>query len=290
MRGSIGDALCDTQRANGHAMPMGGISRVVESRHPGYRKGDLVRGHEGLLDQAVCDGSGLIKLQARMDRSSLALGALGMPGFGAYLGLLDIGQPKAGETVVVAAASGAVGSMLGQIAKLKGCRVIGIAGGSDKCRFAVEELGLDACIDRRVTDLAGQLPAACPKGIDVYLENTSGALFDAVLPLLGPQARVQHCGLIARYNDGGSSRDQERLGLLGRALLSKRIRIQGFIIFADYGERRGEFFNPLSAWLKEGKVRFRKDLAGDLNDAPQAFVGLLEDRNFDKLVVRVAND
>ncbi len=166
-----------------------------------------------------------------------------MPGFKAYMGLLDIGQPKAGETVVVAAATGVVGSVVGQLARLKGCRVVGVAGGAEKCRFVVEELGFDACIERRSANLREQLAAACPKGIDVYFENVGGAVFDAVLPLLNVSARVPVCGLIAHYNDTGLPPGPDRLGLLTRTLLTRRIRMQGFIVFDDYGTRYGEFFS-----------------------------------------------
>jgi NADPH-dependent curcumin reductase CurA len=206
------------------------------------------------------------------------------------MGLLDIGQPKTGETVVVAAASGAVGSVVGQIAKLKGCRVVGIAGSADKSRFVTEELGFDACIDHHSVDLNQQLAAVCYKGIDVYFENVGGKVFDAVLPLLNPAARIPVCGLIAHYNDTALPEGPDRLGLLTRTLLVKRIKMQGFIIFDDYGDRYSEFFNQMSPWLKEGKIKFREDIVDGLENAPQAFIGLLEGKNFGKLVIRVAND
>jgi NADPH-dependent curcumin reductase CurA len=211
-----------------------------------------------------------------------------MPGFTAYMGLLDIGQPQPGETVVVAAATGAVGSVVGQIAKLKGCHVVGIAGGAEKCRAAVEELAFDACIDHRQDDFPKLLAAACPKGIDVYFENVGGTVFDAVLPLLNTRARVPVCGLIARYNDTELPPGPDRLGLLTRTLLTKRITMQGFIIFDDYGQRYGEFFAQMSKWLAEQKIKFREDIVEGLENAPQAFIGLLEGKNFGKLIVRVA--
>jgi NADPH-dependent curcumin reductase CurA len=208
-----------------------------------------------------------------------------------HMGLLDIGQPKAGETVVVVAAvSGAVGSVVGQIAKLKGCRVVGIAGGADKCAYVVNELGFDACIGHRSSDFAEQLAAACPKGIDVYFENVGGAVFDAVLPLLSVGARVPLCGMIAHYNDTALPTSPDRLGLLTRTLLIKRIKMQGFIIFDDYGHRYGEFFTQMSEWLGKGQIKFREDIVDGLDNAPQAFIGLLEGKNFGKLVVRVPND
>ena len=291
MRGRMSDAPSYAAPvALGEVMVGGTVSRVETSQHPDFQPGDLVLASCGWQSHALSDGKGLTKLDARMTHPSLALGVLGMPGFTAYMGLLDIGQPSNGETVVVAAASGAVGSVVGQIAKLKGCRVIGIAGGSDKCRFVVEDLGFDACIDRRSNDLAGQLAAACPKGIDVYFEGVGGAVFDAVLPLLNAKARVPLCGLIAHYNDTALPAGPDRLGLLTRTLLTKRIRMQGFIIFDDYGPRYGEFFNQMSLWLKEGKIKFREHLVDGLENAPQAFIGLLEGKNFGKLVVRVTNE
>ncbi|MGL6040989.1 MAG: zinc-binding dehydrogenase [Deefgea sp.] len=212
-----------------------------------------------------------------------------MPGFTAYMGLLDIGQPKAGETVVVAAASGAVGSIVGQIAKLQGCRVVGIAGGADKCAYVVDELGFDACIDRKDPDFAAQLAASCPAGIDVYYENVGGAVFDAVLPLLNTSARVPVCGLIASYNDSQLPAGPDRMGMLMGTLLKKRIKMQGFIIFDDYGHRYGEFFAAMSEWLTAGKIKFKEDRVDGLENAPAAFIGLLEGKNFGKLVVRVAD-
>lgn len=276
--------------ALGEVMVGGTVSRVESSNHPDFKPGDLVLGQSGWQSLALSDGNGLNKLDAAMTHPSLALGVLGMPGFTAYMGLLDIGQPKAGETVVVAAASGAVGSVVGQIAKLKGCHVVGIAGGADKCRYVVDELGFDACIDHRSPDLKQQLASACPKGIDVYFENVGGTVFDAVLPLLNTKARVPVCGLIAHYNDTALPLGPDRLGLLTRTLLVKRIKMQGFIIFDDYAHRYGEFFAEMSQWLKDGKIKFREDVIDGLENAPQAFIGLLEGKNFGKLVVRVARD
>ena len=276
--------------ALGEVMVGSTISRVEASQHPDFKAGDLVLGQSGWQSLALSNGKALSKLDTAMTQPSLALGVLGMPGFTAYMGLLDIGQPQAGETVVVAAASGAVGSVVGQIAKLKGCRVVGIAGGAEKCRYVVSELGFDACIDHRSPDLKQQLAAACPKGIDVYFENVGGAVFDAVLPLLNTRARIPVCGLIANYNDTALPPGPDRLGLLPRTLLIKRIKMQGFIIFDDYAHRYGEFFAEMSQWLKDGKIKFREDVIDGLENAPQAFIDLLEGKNFGKLVVRVARD
>ena len=191
---------------------------------------------------------------------------------------------------MVAAASGAVGSAVGQIAKLKGSRAIGIAGGPEKCRYVVEELGFDACLDHHAADLKQQLAAACPDGIDVYFENVGGVVFNAVLPLLNPRARVPVCGLIAHYNDTALPPGPDRLGLLMGTILKKRIRMQGFIIWNDYGPRHGEFFAQMSEWVAAGKIKYREDIVDGLENAPQALIGLLEGKNFGKLVVRVGED
>jgi NADPH-dependent curcumin reductase CurA len=291
MRGRMSDAPSYADPvAIGAVMVGGTVSCVEASRHPDYQPGDVVLGYSGWQDYAISDGTGLTKLDAKMTHPSLALGVIGMPGFTGYMGLLDIGQPKAEETVVVAAASGAVGSVVGQVAKLKGCRAVGIAGGADKCRFVVDELGFDVCIDRRSADLSRQLAVACPKGIDVYFESVGGAVFDAILPLLNVSARVPLCGLIAHYNDTSLPQGPDRLGLLTRTLLTKRIKMQGFIIFDDYGHRYGEFYQQMSAWLAEGRIKYREDIVDGLEDAPEAFIGLLEGKNFGKLVVRIAQD
>jgi len=266
MRGRMSDAPSYAPHVEiGEVMVGGTVSRVEASEHADYKAGDLVLSYSGWQDYALSDGKGLTKLDARLGKPSHALGVLGMPGFTAYMGLLDIGQPQAGETVVVAAATGAVGSVVGQIAKLKGCRVVGIAGGADKCRYAVEELGFDACIDHR------------------------GAVFNAVLPLLNLHARVPVCGLIANYNAAGKPEGPDHLpGLMGR-LLVRRIKMQGFIIF-DYNHRYMEFFKDMSGWVAAGKIKFREDVVDGLENAPQAFIGLLEGKNFGKLVIRAGDE
>ena len=202
--------------------------------------------------------------------------------------MLDIGEPKAGETVVVSAATGAVGSAVGQIAKLKGCRVVGVAGGSEKCRYAVEELGFDACIDRHEADLKEKLAAACPDGVDVYFENVGGAVFDAVLPLLNVHARIPVCGRIASYNATSLPEGPDRSPALVGMLLVKRIKMQGFIIFDHYETRYRDFVRDMTGWLTEGKVKYREDVVDGLEKAPAAFIGMLEGKNFGKLVVRVS--
>lgn len=291
MRGRMSDAPSYAAPVEIGAVMVGGtVARIEVSHHPDYKAGDLVLSFSGWQDYALSDGVGLIKLDPNtVTKASYALGVLGMPGFTAYMGLLDIGQPKAGETVVVAAATGAVGSVVGQIAKLKGCHVIGIAGGAEKCKYAVEVLGFDACIDHKSADFAQQLAAACHKGIDVYYENVGGAVFDAVLPLLNTSARVPVCGLISAYNATQLPEGPDRLPLLTSTLLIKRIKMQGFIIFDDYGHRYPEFFEQMSRWVKAGEIQFREDIVAGLENAPTAFIGLLEGKNFGKLVINVAD-
>jgi len=264
----------------------GTIARVVASEHPQFRAGERVLANSGWQDYVLSDGQDLLAL-GDDPRPSLSLGGLGMPGFTAYVGLLDIGQPKPGETVVVAAATGAVGSAVGQIAKLKGARVVGIAGGADKCRYAVEELGFDVCIDRRDPQFAQRLAEACPDGIDVYFENVGGAVFDAVLPLLNVGARVPVCGHIADYNSRNLPDGPNRLPLVMATVLQKRIRMQGFIILDHYGERFEAFRREMGEWVASGRIKLREDRVDGLENAPEAFTGLLQGRNFGKLVVRV---
>ncbi|MDD2341943.1 MAG: NADP-dependent oxidoreductase [Tolumonas sp.] len=289
MRGRMSDADSYAKPVQiGETMVGGTVSLVEQSNHPDFKTGDWVLGYTGWQSHAISDGTGLHKLDG-LAQPSLALGVLGMPGFTAYMGLLEIGQPKAGETVVVAAATGAVGSVVGLIAKLKGCRVVGIAGGTEKCRYAVEELGFDACIDHRSPSLSAELAAACPQGIDVYFENVGGAVFDAVLPLLNTSARVPLCGLIAQYNATEFPNGPDRSPLLMRTLLTKRIRMQGFIIFDDYGHRYPEFLQTMENWVSNGAIRHREDMVTGLENAPQAFAGLLEGRNFGKLIIQVSD-
>ncbi|MBD8881734.1 NADP-dependent oxidoreductase [Rhodanobacter sp. 7MK24] len=275
--------------AVGAPMVGGTVNRVVASRHPDFRAGDLVLGNAGWQDYALSDGSGLTPL-GDMPRPSLALGALGMTAFTAYVGLLDIGQPQPGETVVVGAATGAVGAVVGQLARLKGARVIGIAGGADKCRLAVEELGYDSCLDRHAPQLAAHLAAVCPNGIDVYFESVGGEVLDAVLPLLNNHARVPVCGIIAHYNDGAPPAGPDHRPALLSTVLQKRIRMQGFVILDHYATRFADFRREMGEWVAAGRVKTREDVVDGLEQAPDAFIGLLEGRNAGKLVVRVAGD
>lgn len=291
MRGRMSDAPSYAAPVEiDEVMTGGAVSRVERSLNPKFQEGDLVVGSTGWQSHSISDGHNIMAIPSGLPSPSMALGVLGMPGMTAYMGLMDIGQPKAGETLVVAAASGAVGSVVGQVAKLKGLRVVGVAGGADKCRYVVEELGFDACIDHKSPDFANDLALACPKGVDIYYENVGGKVFDAIMPLLNAKARIPLCGLISGYNAHEAPSGPDRLPQLQRTLLTKRVRIQGFIVFDDYGDRQPEFVGAMAPWVREGKVKFREDIVEGLEQAPEAFIGLLEGRNFGKLVVRVAQD
>ncbi|GHD91310.1 MULTISPECIES: NADP-dependent oxidoreductase [Pseudocitrobacter] len=291
MRGRMSDAPSYSPPVELGAVMVGGtVSRVEESRHPNFKTGEWVLGYSGWQSYDVSNGDGLVKLGDAPEHPSWSLGILGMPGFTAYMGLLDIGQPKAGETLVVAAATGPVGATVGQIGKLKGCRVVGIAGGPEKCRHAVEVLGFDLCIDHRAADFAEQLASACPSGIDVYYENVGGKVFDAVLPLLNTSARVPICGLVSGYNATDLPDGPDRLPLLMGTLLKKRIRMQGFIIAQDYGHRIGEFQEEMGRWVQEGKIKYREQIIDGLENAPAALIGLLKGENFGKVVIRLSDE
>ena len=271
----------------GQTMVGGTISRVVASRNPRFRAGQIVLSNAGWQDYALSDGADLTPL-GDLSQPSLALGGLGMPGFTAYVGLLDIGQPRAGETVVVAAATGAVGSVVGQLARLKGARVVGIAGGAKKCRHATEVLGFDACLDHRAPDLGSRLAAACPDGIDVYFENVGGEVLDAVLPLLNLHARMPVCGFIAHYNQDGIEAGQDKRSQLLATVLQKRVRMQGFIILDHYADRFATFQREMSQWVDDGRIVLVEDVVDGLEQAPAALIGLLQGRNLGKTIVRVA--
>jgi len=241
----------------------------------------------GWQSYEVSSGQGVRKLDPRIANPSHALGVLGMPGLTAYVGLLDIGEPKAGETVVLAASTGAVGSVVGQLAKSKGCRVVGIAGAKSKCEYAVKELGYDACVSHYDEDMAEQLKAQCPNGIDVYFENVGGSSWEAVMPLLNNHARVPLCGLIAHYNDTSLPPGPDRMVALQRLLLTKSIRMQGFIV-SNYFHRVPDFVQEVGGLLAAGEMHYKEDVVEGLDNAPQAFFGLFQGANFGKLVVKVS--
>jgi hypothetical protein len=270
-------------------VPIGGVMRafaagtVDQSNHPAFAPGDAVQGLFGVQQYALSDGErvGRIDLsQAPMERW---IGGLGMPGWTAYFGLLDVGKPNAGETVVVSAAAGAVGSIVGQIAKLKGCRAVGIAGGADKCRYVVEQLGFDACVDYKAGNLAAELKAACPNGIDVYFENVGGEILDTVLLQMNPFGRIPVCGLISAYNATKMPDGPKNL----RAVLTQRLTLRGLIVF-DWADRIPEAIRDLGRWHKEGKLTIREDVrTGGIDAYPRILNDLFTGANNGKLVLRI---
>jgi NADPH-dependent curcumin reductase CurA len=268
----------------GQVMVGGTVSQVVRSRHADFADGELVLGYDGWQEYAVSDGRGVRRIDTSLGPISYFLGVLGMPGLTAYAGLLDVGRPRPGETVVVSAAPGAVGSVVGQIAKILGCRAVGIAGTDRKCAYVVEELGLDACINHRTEDLEQALAKHCPGGIDVYYDNVAGRVAEAVLRHLNVGARIPLVGLISQYN-------AEKLppGPNLLPLLIKRALIQGFLV-SDHEHRREAFLRDVSAWLREGRLRYREDIVEGLENAPRAFLRLFRGENFGKLLVRVSRD
>jgi NADPH-dependent curcumin reductase len=289
MRGRMSDAPSYAKPVGvGEVMEGGTVNEVVASNNDKYAVGDIVLAHTGWQTHAVSKGAGLRKLDPSVAPVSTALGVLGMPGMTAYTGLLEIGQPKEGETVVVSAASGAVGSVVGQIARIKGARAVGIAGGPDKCRYVTDELGFDACVDHRAADFPEQLKAACPKGVDVYFENVGVPVFDAVLPLFNTFARIPVCGVIAQYNMTELPPGPDRVPLLLRNVLTKRLTMRGFIV-TDFAAKFPDFIRDMPQWVKEKRIKYREDIAEGLENAPQTFMGLLKGRNFGKQLVRVGN-
>jgi len=282
MRGRMDDAKSYAASvALGDVMVGGTISVVQASNHPGFKPGQHVVGHLGWQQYAVSDGAGLRVVEGGRIPLQAYLGAVGMPGVTAWYGLTQIGKPKAGETVVVSAASGAVGSVVGQIAKMHGCRAVGIAGGREKCDFVTGELGFDACVDYKGDDLFGALKAATPGGIDVYFDNVGGVVLDTVLRRLNAFARIPLCGLISGYNA------TEQYGLKNiRSLLVNRAAIQGFIV-SDHLDRWPEALKDLAGWVAEGRVRYRESVAHGIESAPKAFIGMLRGENFGKQLVKI---
>ncbi|PIB24937.1 NADP-dependent oxidoreductase [Amylibacter kogurei] len=273
----------------GEVMVGGTIAEVITSNHPKFEKGEFVVSFSGWQDYAVSDGAMVNSLGKTPQNPSWALGVLGMPGFTAWAGLTQIGMPKAGETVVVGGATGPVGATVGQIAKILGCRVVGIAGGAEKCAYAVDELGFDACVDYKTDTLNDDLAAATPDGIDIYFENVGGKVFDAVMPLLNTGARIPLCGLISQYNATSLPDGPDRMGMLMGQLLTRRITMRGFIIFDDFGHLYPEFAAQMIKWVTEGKIKYREEIIEGLENAPEAFIGLLNGEAFGKRVIRVGN-
>ena len=284
MRGRMNDAKSYAPPvAIGSVMVGGTVGTVVASKHPGFKPGDIVAGEGGWQKFALLPGSQLRTLDPQAGPISYALGPLGMPGLTAYCALLDIGAPKAGETVVVSAASGAVGSIAGQIAKLKGCRVVGIAGSDEKCAYVVNELGFDECINRRTaTALNAALKSACPDGIDVYFDNTAGRILEAVMRRLNLFARIPLVGLIEQYNATEIPKGPSLV-----PLLVCRAKIEGFLVGDHFGHASAAF-GEIATWLREGKLKYKEDIVEGLEQAPRALIGMLRGENFGKLLVHVS--
>ncbi len=283
MRGWINDTKSYVPPvAIGETMRSYSVGIVDKSNNPAFKAGDAVQGLLGVQRYAISNGERVVKVDASQAPLQRWIGGLGMPGWTAYFGLLEVGQPKAGETVVVSAASGAVGSIVGQIAKIKGCRAVGIAGGAEKCRYVTQELGFDACVDYKAGNLAADLKAAAPKGIDVYFENVGGDILDTVLMQMNLFGRIPVCGLISAYNATSVPDGPKNL----RAVLTQRLRVQGLIVF-DWANRVPEAIAQLGAWHKEGKLKIREDVREGLDTFPDVLNLLYTGGNHGKLVLKV---
>ena len=289
MRGRMSDAPSYAAPVEiGGVMVGGTVAQVVSSDVERFAAGDWVVAFGGWQDYTVSDGTGVINMGQNPQNPSWALGVLGMPGLTAWAGLTQIGQPKAGETLVVAAASGPVGATVGQIAKILGLRVVGVAGGAKKCAHVVDVLGFDACIDHKADGFAAALKAAVPDGIDVYFENVGGAVLDAVLPLLNPSARIPVCGLISQYNATSLPDGPDRMNMLMGMTLRKRMTVRGFIVFDDFGHLYPEFAKQMGDWVSSGKIKYREEMIEGLEEAPAAFIGLLRGEGFGKRVIKLS--
>ncbi|WP_328187896.1 NADP-dependent oxidoreductase [Marinobacter sp. OP 3.4] len=288
MRGRMNDtASYATPVALGEVMTGEAVSEVLESHHPDLSPGDLVIARTGWQTHSVATPDSLYRIDPEIAPPSAWLGVIGMPGFTAYVGLREFGRPQPGETVVVSAASGAVGQVVGQIAKMKGCRVVGVAGAEDKCDYVKTEYGFDACVNYKDEDFEEQLRAACPDGIDVYFENVGGKVFEAVMTLVNDFARIPVCGRIAHYNQTRLPEGPDRLIPFMGQILIKRLMFRGFIQ-SDHNELLPEFRREMGQWLKEGRVKYREDVVEGFENTLTAFQGLLQGNNRGKLVVRVS--
>lgn len=270
--------------AIGGTMVGGVVGQVVESKNPKFKPGDIVQGEFGWQEYAVSDGKGIRKIDPSIAPISTAIGVLGMPGLTAYFGLLEIGQPKAGETVVISGAAGAVGMVVGQIAKIKGCRVVGIAGSDDKVRYLVNELGFDGAFNYKTTkNYVEKLKELCPQGIDVYFDNVGGTITDAVIPLLNVKARMSICGQISQYNLEKPETGPRWLW----AMIVKQARVEGFLVF-QFFDKFAPAAAEMAGWIKEGKLKYREDIVEGFENLPKAFIGMLEGDNTGKRLVKVA--
>lgn len=289
MRGRMNDAKSYAEPVKiGEVMTGQVVGEVLASNIERFTVGDYVLSGNGWQDYALSDGEGVLNLGKEPANPSWSLGILGMPGYTAYAGLLKIGEPKAGETVVVAAASGPVGATVGQIAKIQGCRAVGIAGGPEKCAHVVDNLGFDVCIDHKAADFAEQLKAACPDGIDVYFENVGGKVLYSVLPLLNAFARIPVCGVVSWYNLSGLPDGPDYGPAIMGTILRQKVKMQGFIIYDSFGpETYKEFSQKMSEWLEQGLVTYKEQVVDGLEQAPAAFNDLLVGKSFGKMVVKV---
>jgi hypothetical protein len=287
MRGLISSAKTYVQSAElGQVMPGGAVGRVVESTVPALAAGDIVQGSLGWQDYAAADAAGLRKVDPTIAPISTALGVLGMPGLTAYFGLLDIGRPKAGETVLVSGAAGAVGSVVGQIARLQGCRAVGIAGSDEKVRWLTEDLGFAAAVNYKTArNLYRKLKELCPGGVDVYFDNVGGETTDAALRLINVGARLSICGQISQYN-----LEQPEVGprLLWQ-LIVRQARAEGFMV-TQFADRFGEALPRMAGWIKDGSLKYRETILPGLENTPRAFLGLFLGENIGKQVVKVAEE
>lgn len=284
MRGRMNDVKSYTPPfALGKALEGAAVGRVERSRHPGFAPGDYVSSGLGWRDEFVSDGSGLGKIDTATAPPTAYLGVLGGTGFTAYVGLLDIGRPKPGETVFVSAAAGAVGSVVGQIARLKGCRVVGSAGSPAKVAYLRDELGFNAAIDYHAESLEPALARACPDGIDIYFDNVGGDHLQAALALMNPFGRIPACGMISQYNNATPVPGPNNL----TAIVRSRLTMQGFIV-SDHLDRRPAFLAEMTGWLREGSVKTRETIVEGLENAPRALIGLLQGENIGKMLVKLA--
>jgi NADPH-dependent curcumin reductase CurA len=266
----------------GAVMRAGTLGEVIASNHPDFAVGDFVSGAQGVQTYAISDGKGLFKVDPKLAPLPKYLNALGMPGMTGYFGLLDVGQPKAGETVLVSAASGAVGQVVGQIARIKGCRVIGIAGGAEKCAYAVQELGYDACIDYKKGPLFDGLAEHCPKGVDVFFDNVGGDILDAVLTRIRMKARIVICGAISQYNATEAIQGPKNY----LSLLVNRARMEGIVVF-DWAPRYGEAVTAIAQWMAAGKLKSKEDIVEGIETFPETLLKLFSGENFGKLILKV---
>lgn len=283
MRGWMNDARSYIAPvALDEVMRAGGIGVVVSSRHPTFKEGDTVSGMLNVQEYAVSDGKGMVKIDPNLAPLTAYLNVLGMPGMTAYFGLLESGQPKAGETLVVSGASGAVGATVGQVAKILGLRVVGIAGGKEKCDYAINEFGFDACIDYKNQDVRKGLKEACPGGIDIYFDNVGGEILDIVLTRINLKARIVICGAISQYNNTSPVKGPSNY----LSLLVNRARMEGIVVF-DYAPRYKEGAMQMGKWMAEGKLKSREHIVEGLETFPETLMKLFKGENFGKLVLKV---